>query len=191
MAKFDNMSAKAITLDSDGTYQPKRKNQWYISFETDFGIQSFALKTTGLPGGEFAEITVDYINNKYYFPGKWTWNEIEVTLRDFIGVDTAGALYKWFRTCFNPQTGEQALAAGMKQTITIHLLDPQGNEIEQWSLVGAWPKKFNWGDGMDYSSDEIRELTMGFRYDHAEYSSKTKATELKNPYDTSEYENLT
>jgi len=32
-------------------------------------IEAVEIKSTGLPGGEFSEIEIKYMNSKYYFPG--------------------------------------------------------------------------------------------------------------------------
>jgi len=170
MAKFNNMVPSPLSPDSPVVH-PKRKNLWYVEFPVEHEIKKFALKTTGLPGGEFAEITVDYINNKFYFPGKWTWNEVEMSFNDYFGSNVSQELYKWFKASFNPSTGEQPMAEGLKKTISIITLGPDGEEIEKWHLKGAWPKKFEWGDGLDYSSDDPRTMTVSFRYDYAEFES--------------------
>ena len=79
----------------DGRWQPKRKNNWYVQLETpgQKTINTVAIKSTGLPGGSFTEVTIDYMNSKYYFPGKWEWNTIQMTMRDFVGESTAQAIY--------------------------------------------------------------------------------------------------
>jgi len=180
MAKFDNMVPTELSATNATSLQPKRKNLWYVKFEDDYGIQQFSLKTSGLPGGEFAEITVDYINNKFYFPGKWTWNEVEMTFNDYIKNSVAEKLYTWFRACFNPTGGEMPFSSEIKKDVYIILLSPTGEDIETWTLKGAWPKKFDWGDGLDYSSDDVREVTIGFRYDYAELATQPPVA-LKNP----------
>jgi hypothetical protein len=170
-----NLNWDNFLCREDGVYQPKRKDQWYVEFAGPEGIQKAALKSTGLPGGSFNNIEVDFINLKYNFPGKWTWDTVEMTLRDFVGQNTTALIYNWWRSSvFNPQTGKQAYGNILKTDITIILLSPAGEEIEKWTLVAAYPEAVKYGD-VDYSDDGERELNVTWRYDRAEHASLDKA----------------
>jgi phage tail-like protein len=160
-----------ITGAAGGMYQPKRKNQWVFEFPDEVGIASIAIKSVGLPNGSFSELTLDYINQKYYFPGKFAWEEISLTLMDYIGDSTSQKLYDWFLANYNPLTGKQAFGANLKKTVNIILLDPEGAELERWVLKGAWPKTFNWGE-LDYEADDLRTLELAIRYDRPELETK-------------------
>ncbi len=129
----------AFTNDQTGEWQPKRKNQWYVELQPlgSNSIESMAVKATGLPGGSFTEVTIDYLNSKYYFPGKWEWETVQMTLRDFVGHSTTQKLYDWFMGIYNPQTGGQNMGDRVKRNVAIKLLDPRGNLVETWTLVGA------------------------------------------------------
>jgi hypothetical protein len=154
-------------VTGSGHYQPKRKNQWYMELPGETGIASIAIKTTKLPGGSFKETVLDYINQKYYFAGKWEWKTIDIKLQDYIGDSTANLLYNWFLSVYNPVTGKQAYGANMKKTVNIVLLDPEGEDLERWVLKGCWPTTFEWGE-LDYATDDLRELSMTLRYDRPE-----------------------
>ena len=54
--------------------------------------------------------------------------------------------------------------------IRIIQLDEDGNQLEVWTLKHAWLKEVTFGD-LDYSSDDLLEVTMKFRYDWAEFRS--------------------
>jgi len=154
-------------ITGTGKFQPKRKNQWVMEFPTDTGIESIDIKTTGLPGGAFGETVLDYINQKYYFAGKWEWETIPITLWDYIGDSTSKKLYDWYLSNYNPATGKQAYGSNVKKNINIVLLDPEGSELERWVLKGAWPQSFKWGE-LDYSDAELRTLELVLRYDRPE-----------------------
>jgi hypothetical protein len=158
----------------DGNYQPKRKNQWYIQFDTGLAIETAMLKSSGLPSGSFGVIEVDYINQKHYFPGKWSWDEIEMSLRDFVGHSTAQVIYNWWRSnMYNPETGVQAYGNIVKKSVDIFLMAPDGNVIETWTLMGAFPIKVDWGDDLDYKEEGERTLNITWRYDRAELIPST------------------
>lgn len=164
------LSHQQFVTDSNGAYQPKRKNNWYMEL-TPPGtntIEAVEIKSAGLPGGEFSEIEIKYMNSKYFFPGIWTWDTIEVTLRDFVGSNhsTTEKLYNWFLNNYNPINGSQNMGNQIKSEISINLLSPRGEVIETWTLKGAWLKGAKWGD-VSYDEDGPRELTVTIRYDYA------------------------
>jgi hypothetical protein len=163
----------------DGRWQPKRKNNWYVQLETpgQKTINTVAIKSTGLPGGSFTEVTIDYMNSKYYFPGKWEWNTIQMTMRDFVGESTAQAIYDWHRHIFNPETGAQNMGGDVKRSISLNMTDPRGNVIETWELVGAWPQAVEWGD-VAYDDDGEREITVTWRYDFPSLLTRPMTTEI-------------
>ena len=51
--------------------------------------------------------------------------------------------------------------------IEIIQIDAIGQPVETWTLNNAWIKKMTFGD-LDYSSDEISEIALTFRYDWAD-----------------------
>jgi hypothetical protein len=161
--------------DQIGQWQPKRKNQWYVELQPPAGnaLESIMVKSAGLPGGSFTEIAIDYMNSKYYFPGKWEWETIQMTLRDFVGNSATQKLYDWFLHIYNPETGGQNMGGEIKRNVSIKLLDPRGNLVETWTLVGAWPSAMNWGEGgLAYDDDGERELSVTFRFDYAVLASE-------------------
>jgi len=154
---------------TDGIYQPKRKNNWYVEFAGIDGIKTAMLKSSGLPSGSFNVIEVDYVNLKYYFPGKWSWDEIEMSLRDFVGDSTAQVIYDWWKSnMLNPETGKQGYGNLLKRSVDIYLMSPANEILEKWTLRGAFPFKVDWGDDLDYKEDGERTLNVTWRYDRAE-----------------------
>jgi len=183
------LSHQKFVVDNVGEYQPKRKNNWYMQITPPGSttIQAVEIKSAGLPGGEFSEIEIKYMNSKYYFPGIWTWDTIEVTLRDFVGsrYSTTEKLYNWFLNNYDPQTGGQNMGTQIKTPISIKLLSPRGELIETWTLNGAWLKAAKWGD-VSYEEDGPRELTVTIRYDYATLQSETVPTAFNTNLDATE-----
>jgi hypothetical protein len=56
--------------------------------------------------------------------------------------------------------------------ITIEQIDSQGAALETWTLNGSWLKSVEFGE-LDYSSEDLTEITLSVRYDWATYSSPT------------------
>ena len=42
--------------------------------------------------------------------------------------------------------------------------------MDEWKLVGAWAKKLEFGS-LDYTKDDLVEVSMTIAYDYAEYTS--------------------
>jgi len=51
--------------------------------------------------------------------------------------------------------------------IQIIQIDANGDALETWTLNNAWVKSVNFGN-LDYSSDDINDITFTFRYDWAD-----------------------
>ena len=58
--------------------------------------------------------------------------------------------------------------------VTIEQIDEDGAILEKWNLQNAWVKELTWGE-LDYSSDELTECTIKFRYDFAEFIATSDA----------------
>jgi hypothetical protein len=67
------------------------------------------------------------------------------------------------------RTFAKSTATAQFDQIQIVQIDAIGKEIERWTLNNAWIKKMTFGE-LDYSSDDINEITLTFRYDWADLS---------------------
>lgn len=65
------------------------------------------------------------------------------------------------------RTFAKSTATAQFDQIEIIQIDAIGNPIEIWTLNNAWIKKMTFGE-LDYSSDDINEISFTFRYDWAD-----------------------
>ena len=65
------------------------------------------------------------------------------------------------------RTFAKSTATAQFDRIEIIQIDANGNPIEVWTLNNAWIKKMTFGE-LDYSSDDINEVQLTFRYDWAD-----------------------
>jgi hypothetical protein len=161
---------------ADAYTEPKRKYRFLLEFR---GVPQWLIKNVNKPSFDVSESEHDFLNYKFYFPGRVTWNEIQVTLVDPIQPDASKTMQKLlmdsgyvFPTDMdqggNPITisKEKAIAA-MGNKIYIRQIDPDGNApVERWELNNPWIKAVNFGD-LDYSADDLVELQLTIRYDWA------------------------
>ena len=123
------------------------------------------------------------MDNKYYFPGRVTWNEVSLTLVDPISVDAVlltnnlvdGAGYQVPSNIPASEsdfsTISKKAAIGELGQVIITILDAQGKNIEQWTLNNAFLKSAKYGD-LDYSNDDLRSVELAIRYDWATCDSQ-------------------
>lgn len=154
-----------LLLKSPVPYEPKRKNRWILRFPADLGIQEWWLATANRPTINQKEVEIPFINTSTYVIGRFTWNTINVTLRDPIGPSAAQAVMEWVRLHSESVTGRQGYAAGYKKDIELEMLDPTGVTVEKWILQSTMLSgDVNFGS-LGYSDDALADITFTLRPD--------------------------
>ena len=174
-----------MTFWSNSNATPKRNYRWQLTIGgfDDHNLVWWA-KTVNVPSFDVSEVEHNYFDNKYYFPGRVSWSEIEVTLVDPVSPDAAGLTLQILeRAGYNvPATkGPKDTISKSKSTssglgdVTIDLfaadVDNSGTPIESWTLQNAFIKAAKFGD-LDYSNDELRTISLTLRYDWAVCTTK-------------------
>jgi T4-like virus tail tube protein gp19 len=146
--------------------EPLRKNRFTVSFPSDLGIQEWWVSAAKMPSYTAGETEIEFINTSTYVLGRYKWEPITVTFRQFIGPSTMQALMEWIRMHSESVTGRQGYAAGYKRNVTISMLDPTGVVIQKWVLVNAFITSADNGT-LSHGDDGILETEVTFRYDYA------------------------
>jgi len=182
---------------SDKNIEPKRKFKFLVDFDLTGNssaninqLPTYIVKKADKPVATISESKHDFFGQAYYYPGRLTWNEVNITVVDPGGTkqpngesfDASNSLMTFLNSAgyVNPTAVGGKLATGAAPrsfdksagsvTITIRQVDSDGNTVEQWKLNNAWIKEVNFG-GLDYTSDDINEVTIKVRYDWAELSA--------------------
>ena len=80
------------------TTEPKRKYRWILNFGGTIGaIEQYLLKKVDKPSFDISETEHKYINHTFWYPGRVTWNEIEMTLVDPVTPDASMGLLALLR----------------------------------------------------------------------------------------------
>jgi len=171
---------------TDATVSPKRNYRWIVYMGEEAHIVWYA-KTVTTPSYEVSEIEHQFLDNRYYYPGRVQWNEVTLTLVDPVSPDAVGMTLdiltasgysvKTKTEAGNPKTISKGKSAGGEVSdkdgkkglgkFRIELYDPEGVVLETWTMQNAWVKSAKYGD-LDYSSDELRTVELAIRYDWAE-----------------------
>jgi hypothetical protein len=163
---------------SNHTSEAKRNYRFKITM-LPFGNNNEIVwwaKTATLPSFSVSEIEHNHMDNKYYFPGRVSWETVSMTLVDPISPDATGLLNEMLVNSGYIIPANETVAAN-KSTISknkaanlglvkIEVLDAEGVEIETWEMKNAFIQSANFGS-LDYSSDDMKEIELTMRYDWA------------------------
>lgn len=155
-----------LLLKAPLQYEPLRKNRWLFRFPADLGIQEWWLSSGSRPTINQNETEIPFLNTSTWVVGRYTWDTIDITLRDMIGPSTSQAVMEWVRLESESATGRQGYAAGYKRDIELEMLDPTGVVVQKWILKNAFPTNANFGD-LSMDDDALADITMTLRYDYA------------------------
>jgi len=136
-------------------------------------------KTVTTPAFDVSEVEHNYLDNKFYFPGRVSWNEVSLTLVDPISVDAValtnqlieGQGYVVPSGPADNVTMSKAKGTAALGAIKITIFNAEGVEIEIWQLNQPFIKSAKYGD-LDYSSDDLRSVELSIRYDWATCETK-------------------
>ena len=172
---------------------PKRKYRFTVEFPGLLGTSATAtatadnVSTTGIvwyaksvtkPAVTVSETDHTFLDKKFYYPGRVEWNTVTLTLVDPADPDqTADAVaqmnklleasgYNMYNDANDLVTMSKSKSAAALGSIIINQINSEGTAIESWTLKNPFIKDLKFGD-LDYTGDELIELTMEIRYDWA------------------------
>jgi len=146
------------------SFEPKVQNRFLMYVD---GIPSFLLKKCDRPKPNTAKKTLDHINLQRYYKGKTVWDPISVTLYDPIAPSGAQTVMEWIRLAHESVTGRDGYSDFYKKDVTINVLGPVGDKVEEWTLKGAWISGApNFGT-LDWSNDgDALNIDIELTYDY-------------------------
>lgn len=165
-------------LDSVRTYQFEVK--FYGLPPELVGTQqdlTLAAKTVGSVGMEVQDIEVHRVNDKLYYPGKVTHEELSITFDNLYLKATSPALWEWFRSIYDPISGQVTRVAApggpgnntfKAAKLTIIELDNSLTPHAYIEVYGVYPKRVNFSE-KNYGTNEFSTLEVKFRYDYMDY----------------------
>jgi hypothetical protein len=108
------------------------------------------------------------MNVTRYLKGRSEWEPITgIELYDPIVPSATQATMEWVRLHHESVTGRDGYGDFYKKDITINVLGPVGDKVEEWSLKGAFVTKADFGE-MSWESDaEPALVTIDIRFDYA------------------------
>ena len=173
--------------------EPKRAFRWlmYIS-----GVPRFIAKSLKKPSFTVSETPHDFLNYKFYYPGRVEWNTVEITIVDPVQPDSTASLMEILRESgyippdeYNSQDGKpktiskQSAITSLGGQISFAQLgantgNQTQNEIEHWTLHNPFITNVDFGT-LDYSSDELLNISITIRYDWASMTSPNQTWNIE------------
>jgi hypothetical protein len=171
-----------ISTDLDAV----RSYQWEIKFDIatmkknnpnfPFHEQSMVLAAKTVTGlsYSFADIEVHRMNDKVFYPGKISQEEVTVTFDNLLDNRPGIQFYEYLSTIFDMRTGFYSTGAGgtYKGSMSIMEFDGAGRIKNVIDLKGVYPKSFSKGE-KNYSTSEFDTFEVKFRYDFMNIRSST------------------
>ena len=163
---------------------PKRGFRFKVTMTTisdpTHGSIIWWAKTVDKPSFETSVTEHDYLNHKFKFPAKTTWNPVTMKMVDPTSPDMVATFSALITAAgYHPPTNaddqtsmSKALATLAVGDVVISQIDAMGKTLEEWTLHNAFITKVTYGN-LDYSSEDLTEVEVEFVYDWAELRVKT------------------
>lgn len=152
---------------TESTLEPLRKFRFQIQIGSGQGDIMWWAKTVTQPSPDVSVSEHQLINHKIKYPGIVTWNDIDIT---FVDIGKKGLEYfkKLTSVGYHPSGNNDGIRKNQygSSVFSIKKLDAEGVVIETWDLINPFIKSIKYGD-LDYSSDELLEITITVAYDSA------------------------
>jgi hypothetical protein len=144
-------------------FEPKTKNRHILYCD---GVPSFIVKKVKRPTFKSEKKNLDHINIQRYYKGKSTWDSITMELYDPIVPSGAQAVMEWIRLSHESVTGRDGYMDFYKKDLTLNVLGPVGDKVEEWTLKGAWVENADFGesDWSDSGEPAMISLTISVDY---------------------------
>lgn len=143
-------------------FEPKMQNRFILYLD---GVPSYLVKGIARPSIEQPARPVDHINLQRYVKGKTIWGEMQMTLYDPIVPSGAQAVMEWVRLHHESVTGRDGYLEFYKKDLTLNILGPVGDKVEEWIVKGAQITDVSFGD-MNWAEDQVLEFQLTIQPDY-------------------------
>lgn len=143
-------------------FEPKMQNRFILYMD---GVPSYIVKKVSRPKLTQASKAIDHINVQRYVKGKSIWGPMTMTLYDPIVPSGAQAVMEWVRLHHESVTGRDGYLEFYKKDLTLNILGPVGDKVEEWIIKGAQITSVDFAE-MDWSVDDQVEFTVEIQPDY-------------------------
>ena len=144
-------------------FEPKQANRFIMYMD---GVPSYLIKKVARPTFTSGEVVMKHINTQRKVKGASVWGDISLTLHDPIVPSGAQAVMEWVRLHHESVTGRDGYSDFYKKDLTINVLGPVGDKVEEWTLKGAFIGEANFGELAWDTSDQPLEIALTLKVDY-------------------------
>ena len=173
-----------MTFWSSNAVEPKRSFRFLLEL-TPAGaankIATYYIKTVKKPQFQMdGQAEVKYIQHTFKYPGRITWQPIDITLLDPADPDSAAIMMNIIRSSGyripdDEANSKESISKKKANTgmgaVIIRQINSEGVSISEWNLANPFLTNVDFGT-VGYDSDDIVEYTLTVDYDYATMTSK-------------------
>ena len=131
-----------------------------------------AAKQVSPAGFAVADIEVHRVNDKVFYPGKPSPEEITITFDNLIADDVSKELWEWFKDTYNPLTGALGDSSLKMNQMSVLQLNHDLTLHSETRYFGVYPKSFKNAE-WNYSTNDFHTIEVTFKYDFMEQTAKS------------------
>jgi len=176
---------------SNPAAEPKRSHRFLVSFELPGGLNTqLYARTFTKPGWTVGATEHQFLDKIYYYPGRVTWSEVTAQFVNSADPDMDEKIQEiltsmgWVNpndvgnsggSVTNGGTPNKDMAvAALGSSVVVTELDGEGGAIGNYKLNNPFVVSVSYGT-LDYSSEDLLTVDIGFRYDWATYTPGASA----------------
>jgi len=144
-------------------FEPKQANRFIMYMD---GVPSYLIKKVNRPSITQGIVPLNHINTTRHVKGKSVWGDISMVLHDPIVPSGAQSVMEWVRLHHESVTGRDGYADFYKKDLTINVLGPVGDKVEEWTLKGAFITEASFGDLAWDTPDAALEIALTCKVDY-------------------------
>ena len=137
-------------------FEPKMANRFILYAD---GLPAYVVKGVARPSLTQDAKVLNHINVQRYVKGRSVWGAMQMTLFDPIVPSSAQSVMEWVRLHHESVTGRDGYADFYKKDLTINVLGPVGDKVEEWILKGCMITEASFGD-LAFDTDDPTEVTV-------------------------------
>jgi len=137
-------------------FEPKMQNRFILYAD---GLPAYVIKGVARPTLSQDAKVLNHINVQRYVKGRTVWGAMQMTLFDPIVPSSAQSVMEWVRLHHESVTGRDGYADFYKKDLTINVLGPVGDKVEEWILKGCMITQVNFGE-LSFDSDDPAQVQV-------------------------------
>ena len=137
-------------------FEPKMANRFILYAD---GLPAYVVKGVARPSLTQDAKVLNHINVQRYVKGRSVWGAIAMTLFDPIVPSSAQSVMEWVRLHHESVTGRDGYADFYKKDITINVLGPVGDKVEEWILKGCVITQATFGE-LSFDTDDPMQVEV-------------------------------